>query len=63
MRTKFLYGLLLAGFELFSPTKCFICSFTNCSLRKRISEHDQAIMLKYDSFRPTVKYAITPLYT
>ena len=39
MGTKFLYGLLLTGFELFSPSKCFICSFTNCSLKKRISEH------------------------
>ena len=43
MGTKFLYGLLLTGFELFSPSKCFICSFTNCSLKKRISEHNVEI--------------------
>ena len=47
MGTKFLYGLLLAGFKLFSPSKCFIYPFTNCSIKKRISEHDYAIVLKY----------------
>ena len=56
MGTKFLYGLLLTGFELFSPSNVLFVR-SQIALSKNPFQN---IMLKYDSFKPTVKYAITP---
>ena len=64
MGTEFLYELLFVGFKLFSSSKCMphvLSVRSQIALSKNaFSKHDYAVMFKYDSFRPTVKYAITP---